>query len=101
MPSNLSGRLVIFTPSGMQVDALMNAARKAIGVLAANDVVHRVLSHNPDCFWAIARRSRYKSSLPVGEGFVAYLMLNHDGLRGLLDGSLNARTRIVDGCQAE
>jgi predicted GNAT family N-acyltransferase len=87
----LSKRLVIFTPSGMQVDVLMNAARKAIGVLAANDVVHRVLSHNPDSFWAIARRGRYSSSLPIGEGFVAYLMLNHDGLKGLLDGSLNAR----------
>jgi predicted GNAT family N-acyltransferase len=87
----LSGRLVTFTPSGIQVDALMNAARKAIGVLAANEVVHRVLSHNPDSFWAIARRKRYSSSLPIGEGFVAYLMLNHEGLKGLLDGSLNAR----------
>ena len=87
----LSKRLVIFTPSGMQIDVLMNAARKAIGVLAANDVVHRVLSQNPDSFWAIARRNRYSSSLPIGEGFVAYLMLNHDGLKGLLNGALNAR----------
>jgi predicted GNAT family N-acyltransferase len=86
----LSGRLVVFTPAGTQVDSLMNAARKAIGRLAANEVVHRVVSHNPDTFWAIARRGRYKSSLPIGEGFVAYLMLNHQGLKGLLDGSLNA-----------
>jgi len=87
----LSGRLVLFTPSGMQIDALMNQARRAIGRLASNEVVHRVVSHNPDSFWAIARRSRYQSSLPIGEGFVAYLMLNDAGLRGLLDGSLNAR----------
>ncbi len=86
----LSGRLVVFTPAGMQIDGLMNAARKAIGRLAANEAVHRVVSHNPDSFWAIARRGRYKSSLPIGEGFVAYLMLNHRGLKGLLDGSLNA-----------
>lgn len=85
----LSGRCVLFTPSGLQVDSLMNEARRVIGRLAANEVVHRVISHNPDCFWAIARRGRYKSSLPQGEGFVAYLMLNHEGLKGLLDGSLN------------
>ena len=85
----LSGRCVLFTPSGLQVDALMNEARRLIGRLAANEVVHRVISHNPDCFWAIARRGRYTSSLPQGEGFVAYLMLNQAGLKGLLDGSLN------------
>lgn len=85
----LSGRCVLFTPNGLQVDTLMNEARRAIGRLAANEVVHRVISHNPDCFWAIARRGRYKSSLPQAEGLVAYLMLNHAGLRGLLDGSLN------------
>src|SRR5205085_749136 len=50
-----------------------------------------VMSHNPDAFWAIARRERYSSGLPNGEGFVAYLMLNDRGLRGLLDGSLDAR----------
>jgi predicted GNAT family N-acyltransferase len=49
------------------------------------------MSHNPDSFWAIARRAQHSSSLPKGEGFVAYLMLNDRGLRGLLDGSLNAR----------
>lgn len=86
----LSARLVVFTPGGMQIDALMNNARRAIGRLAANEVVHRVVSHNPDSFWAIARRDRYKSSLPIGEGIVAYLMLNDAGLKGLLDGSLNA-----------
>ena len=87
----LGGRLVVFTPSGMQVDALVNEARRVIGRIAANEVVHRVISHNPDAFWAIARRDRYSSSLPKGEGFVAYLMLNNSGLKGLLDGSLNAR----------
>jgi predicted GNAT family N-acyltransferase len=88
---HLSGRLVVFTPSGMQIDVLMNKARKAIGRLATNEVAHRVISHNPDTLWAITRRDRYSSSLPKGEGFVAYLMLNKAGLRALLDGSLDAR----------
>ena len=86
----LSGRLVIFSPSGMQIDLLMNEARKIIPRLAPNDVVHRVVSHNPDTLWAIARRGRYRSSLPTAEGFVGFLMLNDGGLKGLLDGSLNA-----------
>jgi predicted GNAT family N-acyltransferase len=87
----LSGRLVVFTPSGTQVDALVNEARRVIGRIATNDVVHRIISYNPDSFWAIARRERYSSVLPQGEGFVAYLMLNDHGLTALLDGSLNAR----------
>jgi len=87
----LGGRLVVFTPSGLQVDALLNEARRVIGRIATNEVVHRVISHNPDSFWAIAGRNRYSSSLPKGEGFVAYLMLNEKGLKSLLDGSLNAR----------
>ena len=86
----LSGRLVVFSPSGMQIDLLMNEARKIIPRLAPNDVVHRVASHNPDTLWAIARRGRYRSSLPTAEGFVGFLMLNDAGLKGLLDGSLNA-----------
>jgi predicted GNAT family N-acyltransferase len=90
-PERQSGRLVVFTPSGLQVDALLSAARKTIGRLATtSEAVHRVVSHNPDTLWAIARRKHYRSSLPVAEGFVAYLMLNHSGMKGLLDGSLNA-----------
>ena len=89
-PERQSGRLVVFTPSGPQVDSLLSAARKAIGRLATNEAVHRVISHNPDTLWAITRRSHYRSSLPVAEGFVAYLMLNHAGMKGLFNGSLNA-----------
>jgi predicted GNAT family N-acyltransferase len=86
----LSGRLVVFTPTGIQVDTLMNQGRKVVSRLARNEVVHRVISHNPDCFWAIARRDQFNSSLPIADGFVAYLMLNGTGLQGLLDGSLDA-----------
>lgn len=87
--NQMSERLVVFTPSGTQVDALIDLARKAIPRLADNSVVHRVVSHNPDALWAIARRSHYKSSVGEGEGLVAYLMLNDAGLKSLLGGSFN------------
>src|SRR6266550_2868153 len=86
----LGERLVVFTPTGTQVDALVDLARKAVGRLAANSVVHRVISHNPDTLWAIARRNQYTSSAATGEGLVAYLMLNDAGMKSLLDGSFNA-----------
>src|SRR5438045_3793386 len=70
LDNQLSERLVVFTPSGTQVDALIDLARKAIPRLADNSVVHRVVSHNPDALWAIARRSHYKSAIGVGEGLV-------------------------------
>src|ERR1051325_11067775 len=48
-PQRQSDRLVVFTPSGSQVDALLMAAQKVIGRrLASNEAIHRVVSHNPD-----------------------------------------------------
>lgn len=87
----LARRLVVFTPNGTQIAALMNQARKAIPGLTTAEVVQRVASHNPDCFWAIARRRRFDINAPVAEGYVAYLPLTQDGLRGLLDGNLDRR----------
>ncbi len=89
-PERQSGRLVVFTPSGAQVEALLSSAQKVIGRLASSEAVHRVISHNPDSLWAIGRRSGYRSSLPIAEGFVAYLMLNRAGMKALFNGSLNA-----------
>src|SRR5690242_4839535 len=88
--NDMSERRVVFTPTGSQVDALIDLARKAIPRLADNSIVHRVVSHNPDTLWGIARRSRYTSSAPEGEGLVAYLMLNDAGLKSLLQGTFNA-----------
>ena len=90
LDNQLSERLVIFTPSGAQVDALMDLARKAIPRLADNSIVHRVVSHNPDTLWAITRRSHYKSTAAEGEGLVAFLMLNDIGLKSLVQGTFNA-----------
>lgn len=86
----LSKRLVVFTPSGREIDDLMDRARRHIGRLAPNEVVHRVISHNPDAFWAIARRDRFNSVAPEPEGFLAYLMLNDAGMTALIGGTFNA-----------
>ena len=86
----LSRRLVVFTPGGAEIDALVARAAADIPGLTSADVVKRVVSHNPDCLWAIARRDRFDAANPRGEGLVAFLMLNPEGLRQLVAGTFNA-----------
>ncbi|MGB9365957.1 MAG: GNAT family N-acetyltransferase [Xanthobacteraceae bacterium] len=85
----LSKRLVVFTPTGNEVNAILDRARRSISELTSAEVVHRVMSHNPDSFWAISRRNRYNSAAPHGEGFIAFLMLNEAGVRQLVAGTLD------------
>jgi len=85
----LARRFVIFTPGGPAIETLVRNAAKAIGRVADPDLVRRIVSHNPDNLWAIARRSRYDAANPVPEGFFAFLMLNAEGLRRLADGTLD------------
>ncbi len=87
----LARRLVVFTPNGNQIAALMEKARKAIPMLTTPEVVQRVVSHNPDCIWAIARRDKFDITSPEGEGYYAFLPLTEEGLRGLLDGTLDRK----------
>jgi len=87
----LAERLVAFTPGGKEVRVLLTRAGKDLGPLASTEVVHRVMSHNPDSFWAFARRERYDAADPKGEGFMAFLMLDDLGVRALLSGGLNPR----------
>jgi predicted GNAT family N-acyltransferase len=87
----LARRLVIFNAVGEQIETLMNEARKAIPGLTSAEVVQRVASHNPDCFWAIAHRDKFNINAPVGEGYVAALHLTKQGLSQLLDGTLDRR----------
>ena len=66
-PRRLARRLVIFTPTGAEIDMLMDRARQDLPGLGANEVVHRVVSHNPDSFWAIARRENFSvAGTPAG-----------------------------------
>jgi predicted GNAT family N-acyltransferase len=87
----LASRVVVFTPDGQRIAALMDKARKAIPLLTSAAVVERVASHNPDCFWAVSRKERFDIKAPNPEGYFAFLPLNKSGLAGLLDGSLDRK----------
>jgi predicted GNAT family N-acyltransferase len=90
-PLVLARRLVVFTPGGLEAARLWESARRDIAGLTTTEIVQRVMTHNPDSFWAIARRDRYKSTAPAGDGFLAFLMLNEAGMKGLVDGTLNTK----------
>ncbi len=90
-PSFLGKRVVTFAPTGRAVESVLGRARAEIGPLADPSVVHRVISTNPDTFWGISRRNRFNSHDPVPEGFIAFLMLNHEGLRALATDTLDRR----------
>jgi len=89
--ARLAKRTVVFTPTGAAVDSLVAMASRSIPGLADPAAVHRVLKHNPDCLWGIARRATYNSAAPVAEGFIGFLMLNEAGMRELADGTLDRR----------
>ena len=88
--TNLSQRLVVFSATYQDIETLIPRARKAMGAGAANQVIHRVARHNPDCLWGIARRDRYATGDTAAEGYVAFLMLNEEGADQLLSGDLDA-----------
>jgi predicted GNAT family N-acyltransferase len=86
----LAKRVVIFMPRGAEIDALIEHAREDLNGVADGDVVRRVVSHNPDCLWAIARRERFNTTNPIAEGLIAFLLLNRTGMQRLFDGSFDA-----------
>lgn len=88
---HLARHLVVFTPHGGQIPELMDQARNAIPMLTTAQVVQRVASHNPDCFWAVSRRDKFDIASPKGGGYFAFLPLTEEGLRRLLDGSLDRK----------
>jgi predicted GNAT family N-acyltransferase len=90
-PTELGRKTVTFPPTGEVINRVLQRAVREIGAMASPDVVHRVVSHNPDSFWGLARNGTFNSAHPEAEGFIAFLMLNRSGLRGLVDGSLNRR----------
>jgi len=87
----LARRLVVFNTVGEEIARLMDLARQAIPALTTADIVQRVASYNPDCFWAIAHRDKFDVKAPVGEGYVAFLPLTKQGLHQLLDGTLDRK----------
>jgi predicted GNAT family N-acyltransferase len=73
--------LVLFQPSDAVTETLMAQARLAIPGLAPTENVLRVLHHNPDCMFAVARKSKYNPAIPSAEGFIAMLPLTSLGLK--------------------
>jgi predicted GNAT family N-acyltransferase len=86
----LARRLVVYMPRGAEIDGLVERVREDLKGVASNDVVHRIVSHNPDSLWAIARRDRFNSSAPSPEGVMAFLLLNLDGMRAMFSGTFDA-----------
>jgi predicted GNAT family N-acyltransferase len=84
-------RTVIFTVDAAGIACLMDAAREDLPGMTTNKIVQAVANHNPDTFWAIARRDHFDIAAPKGEGFLAVLPLTHEGTRRLLDGRLDTR----------
>jgi len=82
--------VVVFTPAGNELNAVLSRARIDLPGLAESDAVHRVMSHNPDSLWAIAQRQTFDAAHPIIDGFIAFLMLNREGVRRLLEGSFDA-----------
>lgn len=87
----LAKRTVIFTVDAAGIAGLVDAARQDIPGLTSNEMFQSVANHNPDTFWAISKKSNFDISSPRGEGFFAILPLTHQGMRGLIDGSLDTR----------
>src|SRR5690348_4211258 len=61
--------LALFRANAQMLNRLVELAAAHIPGMAGLDTVRRVLEHNPDCVWAIARRSKYNPAVPTGEGF--------------------------------
>jgi predicted GNAT family N-acyltransferase len=87
----LARRTVVFTVDAGGIASLMDAAREDIPGLTTNGIVQAVANHNPDTFWAIARKDQFDIAAPKGEGFLAVLPLTHEGTRRLIDGRLDTR----------
>jgi predicted GNAT family N-acyltransferase len=87
--SRVAKHLVLFRPSEQVVETLMASARLAIPGLAATADVQRVLRYNPDCMFAVARKSKFNPNAPSGKGFIAILPLNALGLQLLALDALN------------
>jgi predicted GNAT family N-acyltransferase len=80
----LARKVVVFNPNGAQIARLLDRAAVDIPGLAGLDAVMRVVMHNPDSLWAIAKRENFNPVAPEGDGFLAFLMLNEEGLQQLV-----------------
>jgi predicted GNAT family N-acyltransferase len=87
--TGLAQRLVVFSAAASDIETLIPRARQEMGGGAANEAVHRVARHNPDSIWGIARRDRYAEGCAAAEGYLAFLMLNAEGVARMFNGTLD------------
>lgn len=90
--SRVAKHLVLFRPTEHVVENLMAKARLSIPGLAATADVQRILRYNPDCMYAVARKAKFSTDGPLGEGFIAILPLTALGLQLLALDTLNTRS---------
>lgn len=84
--TRFSRRVVTYTPALADVERMFEQCRAELGSQTTLAVVRRVMSANPNCFQAFARRERYDWADPKAEGFIAWLPLSASGLAALLSG---------------
>jgi predicted GNAT family N-acyltransferase len=82
--------VVVFTLGADDLGPLMARAEFDLPGLASKEAVLRVMVHNPDTVWGIARREAGVPGAPKPEGFIGFLMLNEQGVRRLIAGTFDA-----------
>jgi predicted GNAT family N-acyltransferase len=94
--------VVVFTLAGRDLGPLLDRAELDLPGLASRRSVLRVMAHNPDTVWGIARRQApakgdaYSSGTLEPEGFIGFLMLNEQGVRHLIAGTFDASDPDTD-----
>ncbi|MGH6828817.1 MAG: GNAT family N-acetyltransferase [Rhizomicrobium sp.] len=88
--------LILFRADTITLDHLLALATPHIPGLTGTAVVQKVLAHNPDCVWAVARKRDFNNAAPVGEGFFAMLPLTGKGLHRLATKTFNGANPDLD-----
>lgn len=82
--------VAVFTLATGDLGSVLERARADLPGLACEEAVVRVMLHNPDSIWGIARRGERAGKALVPEGFIGFLMLNEQGVRRLISGTFDA-----------
>jgi predicted GNAT family N-acyltransferase len=88
--------VVVFTLGAGDLGPMLDRAEVDLPGLASREAVLRVMAHNPDTVWGIARREAYTGGALQPEGFIGFLMLNEQGMRRLIAGSFDASDPDID-----
>ena len=89
--TRMARKLAIEYPDNDAVNRLIREADAILGGIAPPDVVHRVIAHNQDAMWAIARKCADGIRRPA-EGFIAALFLTSEGLKKLVSRTFDAKS---------